>query len=148
MNIEKFQIEGDIVGESDEDTKSLKHMAKSARNYISSFSWCPPIKQNYLAFGVGGIIAIFLMEFSKPIHSRDKYLWVINGDVPDAYLVLDCGTTPEEALIEYCNIMENWSKNVLADGNPEEVFPVTAPRTKENALDLLNRLRFIQKNVK
>jgi hypothetical protein len=33
-----------MLGKDDQDTERLKKMAERARNYITSFHWCLPIK--------------------------------------------------------------------------------------------------------
>lgn len=82
MDISKFQPEDSISGDSLEDTQALKCMANSVRDYLASFSWCPPIKNLFFAYGVGGIIAVFVAELAEGIKdSNDSLLWVIEGDL-------------------------------------------------------------------
>src|ERR1700742_2304023 len=108
MNTQWFQRVPDIVGDDSEDTALLRGMAKSARAYITSFAWCPEIKQAYLAAGVGGLVAVFLFEFDRHIKDTDNELWVIVGDLPSAYLVVEPGEGPQDALEKYCEMMEDW----------------------------------------
>ena len=62
-----FQAVPKIVGEDEEDTGLLKQFAAQAEAYIRSFKWCPPIERMYLAFGVGGIIGLFLARFGRSV---------------------------------------------------------------------------------
>jgi hypothetical protein len=71
-----------MTGEDEEDSRLLREMAIKARDYINSFRWCLPIREMYLAFGVGYVIALFLFEFEGKIGGTDDTLWVVVGDLP------------------------------------------------------------------
>ncbi len=71
VNTQRFQLVPDISGDDADDTASLLDMARSAREYIKSFAWCPPIKAMYLAHGVGGVVAVFFVEFPRKIKGTD-----------------------------------------------------------------------------
>lgn len=138
MNTQSFQRVPDITGDDDEDTASLREMAISAREYIASFSWCPPIKSMYLAYGVGGIVALFLAEFSRKIQETDDKLWIVVGDLPSAYLVVEPDDSPTQTLERYSELMEEWIAAVRDGRSLRDVYPVSAEPTPENA-DLLER---------
>jgi len=133
-----------IMGEDLEDTTLLKAMLGSAQSYMASFGWCPPVEEVYLAFGVGGVIAVFLFHFREKIGQTDDWLWVIEGDVPSAYLVLDDVSSPAEVLKVYCELMENWARAVLDQSPLDDVFPVREEAITENAESLLRRIDFIR----
>jgi hypothetical protein len=133
LNTEGFKRLPDIVGDDDVDTALLLQMAKSARDYITSFDWCPPIKAIHLASGVGGIVAVFLFEFDRKIQGTDDQLWVVVGDLPTAYLVVEPKDGPAQALERYCE---------RGTGELREVFPVSAEPTPENAELLEKRIAF------
>lgn len=136
-----------IKGEDEEDTKLLNEMAVAAKNYITSFEWCLPITAMYLADGIGGIIAIFLVEFAGKIDGTDDKLWVVVGDLPPAYMVVDSDDCAKEALEAYCRLMDDWITAVRAKGSFEDVYPVSAPRTGEYADMLQTRLDFLRKEI-
>jgi hypothetical protein len=136
-----------IKGEDEEDTKFLIEMASDARNYITSFSWCLPITAMYLADGIGGIIAIFLAEFAGKIGGTDDRLWVVVGDLPPAYMVVEPDDCAQEALERYCLLMDDWVAAVRGNGDFENVYPVRAARTEEHADMLQSRLGFIRKEI-
>ena len=133
-----------LVGDDEEDTKLLREMAVTARNYISSFSWCPTISAMYLAYGVGGVVAIFLVEFVEKIAGTDDRLWVVVGDLPSAYIVVEPQDSSREALDRYCQVLDNWINEVLTFGDFQNVFPVKAPRTPASAELLRRRLDFVR----
>ena len=146
MKTDTFQLAHNIGGDSPEDTKLLLSMADEARSYLSGFNWCPPIRNLYLAFGIGGVVGLFLAELEAKVDDQDGFLWVIVGDIPTAYLVAD-STTPCEALETYCSLMADWAEAVESGSSLEQVFPVTAKPTLENASMLRKRLSFIKNSV-
>jgi len=144
VDLESLTPAEEIVGEDTEETALLKQMLQNATEYLRGFRWCPPIDKVYFGWGVGGVVATFLFHFQKPVHGTDEWLWVIEGDLPAAYLVLDQASDPGSALEVYCQLMDDWAKAVL-DGRPlEGVFSVKAEPTPENARNLVKRLNFIR----
>jgi hypothetical protein len=149
MNIEepKLQDETDICGDSEEDTLLLRAMASTARHYIASFKWSPPIKSVQLAMGVGGVVAVFLVSFRRHVNETDDALWVVVGDLPSAYLVRDNTENGRDALIGYCELMEDWAFAVLKGESIENVFPVDAEPTVSNAHAVRERVAFIRSEI-
>jgi hypothetical protein len=143
-----FQLLPDIHGEDDEDTELLRGMAADARQFITGHEWCPPIRSFYLAYGVGGVVALFLVDFAEAIaDSPDDSLWVVIGDLPSAYFVSESADTPRAALECYCYIMDDWVAAVVNDTDLEEVYPVEAEPTEENARELQSRLDFLRTEI-
>jgi hypothetical protein len=122
-------------------------MLRDAEEYIKSFEWCPPIKEMYLGCGVGAVVAVFLFKFAATISGKDDNLWIIEGDLPSAYLVTDDAPDPASALNVYCDIMDEWAQAVVNGSSLEDLFPVTAPATVENACMLLSRTKFVREQV-
>ena len=144
---EYFQEEHAIAGDSVEDSQLLKTMAKEARRYLLAHRWCPPVNRLFLAHGIGGVAAVFYVEFARPIDGGDKELWVIVGDLPSAYLVTDEINTPYAALQSYCALMDDWIRAVRDSKPLDEVFPVEVTPTLESAEKLASRIRFLRENV-
>ena len=94
--------------------------------------------------GVGGVIALFRVEFARAIEDTDRELWVVVGDVPSAYFVYEGNEEPDVAFEQYCLLMEDWATAVRAGGSLDEVVPVDAPTTQANADSLLSRIAFIR----
>ncbi len=140
----KEESEVQIIGEDAEDTALLKKMAAEAREYIQSYDWCPQIRRLSLGYGVGGVVALFRVEFTQAIHGTDDELWVAVGDLPSAYFVYEGNEDPAVALEQYCGLMEDWAMTVRRGAPVEECFPVDAPATRENAEALLSRIAFIR----
>jgi hypothetical protein len=136
-----------IVGDCDEDTKLLKELAERATNYIQSFRWCLPIKAMYLAYGIGGIVAVFLVEFEGKIGGTDDRLWIFTGELPSVYMIVEPDDNARDALEGYCDLMDDWIAAVEGDGDLSAVYPVSAAPTQEHADMLRSRLAFIRKEI-
>ena len=147
IDLERFQKCPDIVGDDVKDTELLRVMCSDAQQYISSFAWAQDVKNIYFGFGIGGVIAIFLAEFSEKISPLDDRLWVIVGDTPNAYIVLDNAPSPRAALTVYCDLMNEWAEAVLNSQPLDEVFPVQADATLANAEDLKRRTDFLLNEI-
>jgi hypothetical protein len=139
-----YQAFPNIVGDDSEDTAKLRELAGVAREYIQSFHWCPPIDSMYLGFGVGGIAAVFLFKFAQKISEIDDSLWVVVGDLPSAYLVVEEDDDPAQALERYCDIMDDWVSAVRGSGDLADVYPIPVEATVEHADMLCSRIGFLR----
>jgi hypothetical protein len=148
VNRRSLEPASDATGESDEETKLLRQMSEEARDFILNFKWCPPIDEIYLGYGIGGVVGIFLVTFRMPIDDDyDDELWVIVGDLPSAYLVVDDAPHSREALRGYCKLMQGWIDAVLSNQALDKAFPVDVQPTAKNAHDLQRRMDFLKKEV-
>lgn len=137
----------EMRGDCEEDTALLKIMLEEAINYLKSHKWCPEIEKIYFGFGIGKIVAVFLFKFSEKIKGTDEFLWVIVGDLPSAYLVIDNSPSPKEALEGYCEIMEDWVNAVRNSASLKDVYPVKVPPTEEYARMLSSRIESLRSDV-
>src|ERR1700744_3007061 len=79
-----------------EDIKLLRTLASDANAYLRSRSWCKEILDCYFGDGYGGIPAVFFFRIVPAWPDIDEWLWVVTGDIPSAYLVIDrCKTPPK-----------------------------------------------------
>lgn len=135
-----------IVGCDEEETRLLNAMADEARQYILGFRWAPRKFECDFVWGVGGVFAIFLFKFEQLIAGTDDKLWVVVGDVPSAYMVVEPDDSPREAVESYCQMMEEWCDAVMAKSGLSEVYPVEAAPTLANADLLRRRINFIRQD--
>jgi hypothetical protein len=134
--------------EDAEEAALLKAMAIEADAYVAHQRWARQVKGRTHCFGIGKIVAIFLFEFVEPIAgSNDRRLWIVVGDLPSAYLVVNEEDSPAQALESYCDVMESWCEAVETGGSLKDVFPVAAAPTKGNASLLRKRIEFIRTEV-
>lgn len=147
MDISTFQPIEAITADDPEEADRLRGLAVEALDYIQGFSWCPPLRQVLLAYGIGDVIGLFLVRFAEPAGGVDDALWVVSGDLPPAYFVTDDAPTAAEALNTYCDLMDSWVEAVLEGGDLNEAFPVEAEPTAENAEALRRKLDFIRQHL-
>ncbi len=137
----------EVVGEDDAETRQLHEMCGEAASYLTSFIWCSRIVKMFFGCGVGGIVGVYFFKLASKVNQTDDKFWVIVGDVPSAYLVTDQAQNPASAMRVYCDLMDEWAQAVLDSKSLENVFPVAAASTIENAKLLLSRTKFIRERV-
>jgi hypothetical protein len=147
VDLTKLTPAAEISGEDSTETAILQEMLADAERYLGSFRWCPTISERYMGFGIGGVIGLFLFRLSRPIGGADDWLWVVVGDLPAAYFVVDRANDVKSALATYCDLMDDWI-NAIARRQPlDGVFPVAAEQTDENSRMLRSRIDFIRKRI-
>lgn len=135
-----------IRGEDDEETRELQEMLQRARAYLLSHDWVEKVSEAYLGFGIGGVVAVFLFR-TKLKGGTEELLWVVEGDLPSAYLVRDRATTAAAALETYADLMQDWVDAVRNGADLRDVFPVDAPAEEEYALLLEKRIKLLQRDI-
>ena len=125
----------------------LTHLAEQARNYITSHRWCRSICDSHLAFGIGGVIGVFLFAIEPAHPGVDDTLWVVVGDLPPAYLVCEDALDWRSALDGYIYEMRRWISAVRSGASFDDVIPVAAAATTEHADILESRLDFIHRRL-
>ncbi|MBB5058498.1 hypothetical protein HDF16_003212 [Granulicella aggregans] len=126
----------------DEEEQALLHaLFEKAKQFLISHEWCFGVGEAYFGDGIGGVIGIFLLELAPVSDNVDQWLWVIVGDIPSAYLVVDECPTPVEALETYIELMREWVALAYEGKASPEVFPVVAAPTPEHAEMLDGRLK-------
>lgn len=133
-------------GEDDEETSELQEFLQRARAFLESHRWCERITDAFFGFGIGGVVAVFLLRVEvKGV--GEQLLWCVVGDLPSAYLVTDHAKTAAAALEAYAGLMEDWVMAVRDGTGLRDVYPVDAPADEEHAAMLEDRMRFLRKNV-
>src|ERR1700733_14275872 len=113
-----------MFGDDADDTAWLEGDLQAARRYLLSQKWCFGIRSMYFGAGIGGVVAVFLAELDQPASGVDQWLWVVVGDVPPAYMVLDVCPTPIVALEAYVELMRAWVDLAQEGKESDKVFPV------------------------
>jgi hypothetical protein len=127
----QFGVPADEDAEVEEPL--LNALATTARAFVESRTWAPPISELLLAFGIGGIIGLFLVRFEHGITSGegpdDREIWVVVGDMPSIYFETEDVETRADALSVYCNIAEDWADHVVAGESLSESYPIPVEPT-------------------
>jgi hypothetical protein len=77
-----------MFGEDFEETQQLAALFEEAELYLNSFAWCAGVKKVYFGMGLSDFIGIFLFEVVPSADERERYHWVVAGDVPPAHLAI------------------------------------------------------------
>jgi hypothetical protein len=137
----------DLAFVNAEEKRDMDNLIQRATAYLGSFSWCAKLHALYSGIAVGDVLGVFLAHI-EPTHADvDKWLWVIIGDLPPAYLVTDEARTPDDALEAYISEMRTWVEAVLSGEPVEELIPVNAEPTEDYANMLGSRLNFLESRV-
>ena len=131
-----------------EEIQTILSLYYNAKNYMEDFDWCVSIKKCWYDkdFGIYVKIGIFLFEIEPLNEDIDDFIWVIVGDLPSVYLDKSI-TTGQEALEQYCKLMQEWVDNVKAGKSLEECYPVPVDPTIENAELLSSRISFVRREL-
>ena len=119
-------------------------LAERALAYLAEQDWCPPVRDAFLGWEQAGVAA-FLVRLQAPIEEADAELWVVAGDLPCAYLVVDEAPDGATALLVYCDLMDDCAWTLLAGYPVDEAFPVALEPTPENAERLGEGVRALRK---
>ena len=125
----------------------IRKAADAAREYLEGFRWCGGITGLSLAFGVAGVVSVFRADFRPIGDGVDSTVWVVNGDLPTAYIAFDEGDTWQDALDGYVGEMQAWVDAVREGGSLEDLMPVHVTPTREHADMLGRRLAFLRERL-
>lgn len=137
----------EMNGDDDVDRALLRGMCSEAKQYLESFDWCESAQPVYWGGGVGKIFSIVLFEIVSSKIGIDRWLWVVVGDIPYLYLVLDECKSPSDVLRAYMGLMEQWIKLAHEGRSFPDLPPTGVLPTPEWATELEQRLRLILTNV-
>ena len=136
-----------MKGEDPDETTRLQADYRDARAFMLSRKWCVGLGEVYFGLGLGGVASVFVVEIDPQPTGVDRWLWVIVGDIPPAYLVLDECNTPVEALETYISLMREWVDLARIGQVSEEVIPVNIAAIPANAEMLEVRLNALAQNI-
>jgi hypothetical protein len=125
----------------------VRELADEASSFIASQSWCQKVTAVRLAWATAGVLGVFQVDLKPSRPEVDPTLWVVVGDVPPAYLVLDESPTWREALRGYVAEMSRWVHAVKRGLPLDDVIPVAAEPSAELADMLAGRLAFIETEI-
>lgn len=151
VNTDYFQCFIWPVEEGDEEAPLFSEMEKEARDAIGAMRWSPPIESMLLAYGVGGVFALYLVKYAHPIVGGecdgDWESWVGVGNGPTIVFDTPDALTPVLGMDLYCWIAEDWADSILAGRSLAECYPIAAAPTKKHAVMLKTRVAFIREKL-
>jgi hypothetical protein len=135
-----------MKGESEFETRLLLSYVDEACMWLSGYTWCTEIRERLFGVGVGGVIAVFLIEVV--VKSVDlEWLWVVVGDLPPAYFARSHAGSPCEALLFYCNLVEQWADAVGREPSGRDLFRFRVDATAEVAAMLTSKVETLRRIV-
>lgn len=137
----------EIEWDDEEDMSLYKAMVTRARSFLEGFGWCSGVRALYGGMAVPGIVAVFFAEITPGEAGVDQTLWVVVGDLPPAYLVVDRAPNSKAALTIYIENMRRWVDAVRAGEPTRGLIPVNAEATTESADMLASRLDFLEREI-
>ena len=106
------------------------------------------VLRGWLADGAGGIIALFLFEFTKPMQNGDRRLWVVVGDFPRACVRVLAEDSPHAAIERYVGLLERWiNKVMIFDAASWNEFPLELEPSLRQAKLLRLKVDFLRQEV-
>lgn len=126
------------------DLAEFDSYLKEARNELLFYDWCVGIEKSYVGLMVPGIVGVFLFEINPAVPETDKYVWVVVGDLPPAYITAENSPNFACALDAYVGAMEEWVEAAESDASVSNLIPVNLEATRENAKQLKIRLNLLQ----
>jgi hypothetical protein len=129
------------------EASEIEALAQNARNYLSSYSWAGEIKEEYAGAVFPGIVGIFLFRIDPARPDVDRWIWVLVGDLPPAYLTCDECKNPWEALDGYIGAMQAWVEAAKAGRPTKGLIPVNVEASPESAEALNTRLLFLDERI-
>ena len=137
----------DMKGDNPVDTEQLQEMCAEAKHYLESFDWCKAAEPVYWGGGIGKIFSVLVFEIVGLKADVDRWLWVVVGDIPPLYIVLDDCRSPSDVLDKYMELMKQWIELARQGRTSDDLPPTGAEPTPEWAALLEKRLQFIRTNI-
>jgi hypothetical protein len=142
-------------GEDDEDDALLRETFARATAYLASHTWCSAIRTCYVGeIAIGKVVAVLLFDIEPAHEGVDSTLWVVVGDLPPAYLVVDDSPNAACALEGYILEMRRWVAATYAGDAVDDLIPVETSGgaeplepTPEHAAQLAGRLDYLEREV-
>ena len=88
-------------------------------------------------------MAIFLFRIEPSRPDVAEWLWVVVGDLPPAYIVIDDCKTPSKALAAYVAEVSKWVELAKYGRSAKRFIQVNQQATPENAAAVENTLKFL-----
>jgi hypothetical protein len=130
-----------------DEAAGIAALADRARDYLKSFSWCARVSGLYVGGAMPPMFGIFLADIVPAKAGVDRWLWVVVGDLPPAYLVTDDAPDAAAALEAYDAEMSAWVDAVRRGSPTDDLIPVNVPGTSEYANMLEARLELLRNEV-
>jgi hypothetical protein len=118
----------DFEFEDSDEKYRVERMLLRAREYLLSFDWAGRIVAEYVGLAIGDAVAVFLFQIEPATRDVDEWIWVVDGDVPSAYIAATVDIrNPAQALDAYIEAAEDWVEAVYAGRSVAELDSFATP---------------------
>lgn len=121
--------------------------ATRSRGLLDAFEWAKRTGRAWVGKCIPGALGLFLLELDPPGPQVDRYVWIVVVDLPPACLSSVYARSPRSALDGYIGEMEAWIEAVENRRPTDELIPVNAAPTLQNAEALKSRLAFLEREI-
>jgi hypothetical protein len=125
----------------------VAELAERASAFLLSHRWCRSVTSVHLGWAIAGVVGVFQLKLVPARADVDDTLWVVVGDLPPAYLVLDQSPSWRDALENYVYEMRKWVSAVRKGEPLTDIIPVNVEPTLSWANELDGRLSFISDRI-
>ena len=122
-------------------------LTRGAEQFLAGQRWCARVLDVTPVFAIGGVLGVFRASLVPAQPAADPVVWLVVGDLPPAYLVLEVGDSWPEVLAGYVDEMREWVRAVRAGGDLSGMIPVNVAPTTAHADLLERRLDFIVQHL-
>ena len=127
--------------------KDFDAALSEATSFIKFYDWVSAVKETWVGVALEGIVYIFLFEIETRRPEVDRWIWVVVGDIPPAYIPCSDALNPYEVLDGYIGAMEEWVDAARQGKSVARLVPVNLPASEENADRLDGRLKFLDQKI-
>jgi hypothetical protein len=132
---------------SNQEESGCDVLIAKADEFLDAFEWAKRTGRIWVGKCIPGVLGLFLLELDSPGPHVDKYVWIVVSDLPPAYLSSVYAKSPRSALDGYIGEMEAWIQAVKKGQPTNDLIPVNAPPTLQNAEALASRLAFLEREI-
>jgi hypothetical protein len=131
----------------DSEEPGTEELLSAVNSFLAGFRWAKQAGNVWVGESIPGVLGLFLVELVPVSEDIDRYIWVVVGDVPPAYISPEYAKSPREALEGYVGEMEAWVEAIQKGEPVDDLIPVNGAPTRENAAALKSRLLFIADKI-
>lgn len=131
----------------DYEVTDLDEKLDYAKSFLLRHRWCLEIVESRIGMFVPKIVSVFLFRIEHTEDFEDEWLWVVVGDLPPGYLVMDHAPNAAWALVIYIGLVREWAEAVRDSVSVADLYPVNVPPTIEWAEQLEGRTEFLEQEI-
>jgi hypothetical protein len=136
----------DILTSKIDDKEDLIKLGEEAKTYLLNHKWCNGIN-SWLDRGWADKVGVFYFEIDPLDENVDKFVWIITGDLPSAYIDIISAKNGAMALKIYTELMQEWVDCVSNNKSIENCYPINVPPEKKFANMLQIRINLINEEI-